>query len=129
MPGPSPGLLRNPTSPRAVRGEVKSAATDFTSPRTARGEVEILVKREFRVRGEAVQSTHCLLYRVEMPKADPARDLVRLADPPQRRGGAAAFQALLVFPQRFRKIGLDEAGRDTIDPHALRAPFAGEAAA
>ena len=36
-----------------------------------------------------------------------AGDLVGLADPAQRRGGAAAFQALLVFPQRAGEIGLD----------------------
>src|SRR5579871_6559846 len=58
-----------------------------------------------------------------------ARDLVGLADPPQRRGGAAVFQALLVLPQRAGEIGLDQARRDAVDADALRAPFAGEAAA
>src|SRR5450432_546339 len=56
-------------------------------------------------------------------------DFVGFADPPQRRGGAAALQALFVLPQRHGKIGLDEAGRDAIDAHAFRAPFAGKAAA
>ena len=58
-----------------------------------------------------------------------AGDLVGLADAAQGGGGAAAFQALLVFPQRAGEIGLDQARRDAIDAHALRAPFAGEAAA
>ena len=57
-----------------------------------------------------------------------ARDLVGLADPAKRRGGAAALQPLLVLPQRAGEIGLHQTRRHAIDAHALRSPFAGEAA-
>src|SRR5258707_1180922 len=60
---------------------------------------------------------------------DRAGDFVGLADPPQWRGGAAVLEAFFVFPQRAGEIGFDQAGRHAIDAHALRAPFAGEAAA
>jgi hypothetical protein len=41
VPRPSPGLLRNPTSPRAERGEVEGpfGGAFLTSPRSLRGEV------------------------------------------------------------------------------------------
>ena len=51
---------------------------------------------------------------------------------PMRRSGVVAvrrLRLLLVFPQRAGEIGLDQARRHAIDAHALRAPFAGEAAA
>ena len=50
---------------------------------------------------------------------------------PMRRSGVAGARRfrLLVFPQRAGEIGLHQARRHAIDAHALRAPFAGEAAA
>src|SRR6185437_14026479 len=58
---------------------------------------------------------------------DRAGDLVGLADAAERRGGTAALQPLLVLPQRAGEIGLDEAGRDAVDAHALGPPLAGKA--
>ena len=43
--------------------------------------------------------------------------------------GGAALEVFRVFPQRAGEIGLDQARRHAIDADALRAPFAGEAAA
>ena len=51
-----------------------------------------------------------------------ARDLVRLADPPQRRVARPAPQVLRVLPQGAGKIGPHQAGRDAVGADAASAP-------
>ena len=57
-----------------------------------------------------------------------AGDLVRLADPPQRRVARDGLQRVGILPQRLGEVGLDQPGRDAIDAHALRPEFGGKVA-
>ena len=57
-----------------------------------------------------------------------AGDLVGDADAQERRPGGRGLQGLRIVPQRLRKVGLDQAGRDAIHAHIVRAVFAGEIA-